>query len=172
METTTKEIRQKLFDDNKSQFIGLAKSMRASGADDKQIQKAIRFQIDNKVKSFYEEKKGLQSIGETIREWILTEYMNPDSKAEMIFYEALTGAGIKFQFQYKSGPYRADYLIGDTLVVELDGPQHRQKARAELDMNRDAYMVKKGYHILRLPLEIIAMDCNAVIEGIKELING
>ena len=164
-EITTNEIQQKLYDSCVEQLKPMAQELRAAGWSDRRIQGVIRFHLKAKIRQYYEDQKTpTQYTSEDLKALV-----KQDSKAEGIFFGALKQAGIDFKFQYKIGPYRADYLIGDNLVVELDGPQHQRKASIEHDQKRDAYMVNKGYNILRLNLDIVAMDPKAAIEGIKEL---
>jgi len=93
------------------------------------------------------------------------QYSSQDSKAEAVFYDMLCKNGIKFKYQYPIGQYRVDYLIGDWLIIELDGPQH-EKNRDEI---RDKYLQKMGYGVLRVPLPTVALDPDAVIREIKAL---
>jgi len=44
------------------------------------------------------------------------------------------------------------------LNVELDGPSHRDPARARFDRARDRFMAAKGYEVLRLPLTGRSVD--------------
>ena len=90
-----------------------------------------------------------------------------DSKAEIIMYNALTKAGISFQFQYKIGPFRVDFLINDSLVFELDGPLHL--LNPEYDAKRKKYIENKGYTVLAVPLWAATYDKQGVIDSIKEL---
>jgi very-short-patch-repair endonuclease len=158
-------MQQKLYDSCMEQLKPMAKELRAAGWSDRRLQGVIRFHLKAKLRQYYEDRKGLSQLTDID----LESLRNKDSKAEAVFYEILKGSDIKFQFQYKIGPYRADYLVGENLVVELDGPQHKRKENIEHDTRRDAYMVGKGYHILRLDLDLVAMDPQAAIQGIKEL---
>lgn len=56
--------------------------------------------------------------------------------------------GYKFVRQHPIGPYFADFACRQRrLVVEIDGSQH---ANSDRDRQRDAFMVEKGWSILRL----------------------
>lgn len=165
MEITTKEIQQRLCNGSKDKLLSLASQMRAAGVNDDGVREAVSKYIDLKVDEFYNQKRELTPLKD-----ILIQCLSmPDSTAEAVFFQMLRDNGIPFQFQYKIGPYVADYLIGDRLVVELDGPVHRKANQKRHDETRDAYMVRLGYHVLRLNLEIIALDIQAAIDGIKEL---
>lgn len=80
----------------------------------------------------------------------------------------LASKGIRFEFQYTIGPYRADFLFADFIVFEIDGPQHNK----DYDDARDKYMRGLGYKIIRAPLWILTTDPEAVIEEIQEAIRG
>src|SRR5688572_22449162 len=55
--------------------------------------------------------------------------------------------GYKFVRQEPIGPYCADFVCRDQkLVVELDGGQHAENVR---DCVRDAFLVSRGYRVLR-----------------------
>ena len=171
METTTSAIKQKLLEDQKGRLLEVAREMRASGASNDSIRRMVQNHITLKAKLFYQKKQELSGVSDCIRDACREiTGTKADSKAEMIFDEMLRASGVKFQFQYRIGPYRADYLVGDNLVVELDGPLHKRKASIDHDQKRDAYMIGKGYHIVRLDLNLVALDPKAAIEGIKELI--
>jgi len=86
-----------------------------------------------------------------------------DSKIEQKFYELLLEEKIPFKFQYNIGPYRADYLVAGFLVVEIDGPQHNKG----YDANRDKYMRRMGYKVIRVPIWILGACPEAVLTEIR-----
>jgi very-short-patch-repair endonuclease len=54
----------------------------------------------------------------------------------------------KFTRQLPIGPYSADYACRQAkLVVELDGSQHAESAR---DQQRDAFLAREGWTVLRV----------------------
>ncbi|AWI89683.1 hypothetical protein C0214_16305 [Methylobacterium sp. DM1] len=56
-------------------------------------------------------------------------------------------AGFKFVRQESIGPYVADFCCREArLIVELDGSQHADSA---YDAERDAWLVERGYRVLR-----------------------
>ena len=144
----------------------MVEELRSAGWSDRRIQGIIRFQIKARIKQYYEDKKIPVKLGDLDIESLRKR----DSKAEMVFYEMMIAAGIKFRFQYKIGPYRADYLIGDNLVVELDGPQHRKQNSVDHDLKRDKYLISRGYNVLRLDLDMVILDPKAAVEGIEEFV--
>ena len=89
-----------------------------------------------------------------------------DSKIEVIFYELLLRNEIPFKFQYKITPYKVDFLISDFLVLEIDGPMHL--LQQEYDERRTEYIKGMGYEVMRVPINILAMGPEVIIEEIKE----
>jgi very-short-patch-repair endonuclease len=171
MEITTSEMQQRLVDESREKLLENAKYMRDHGLKDTEIRRMVQAHVKTKMRQFYSQRKDFSTIGDCIGEAAseMSGIKDRTSKAEMIFHEMLTESGVKFQFQYRIGPYRADYLVGDNLVVELDGPHHKRAESVKHDLVRDAYMIEKGFAILRLDLDVVAMDPKAAIEGIKEL---
>jgi very-short-patch-repair endonuclease len=56
--------------------------------------------------------------------------------------------GLKFRRQFPLGPYLLDFVcLRHRLVIEADGPFHDQAH----DAVRDAWLVAKGFRILRFP---------------------
>ena len=72
--------------------------------------------------------------------------------------------GAKFVQQAPVGPYFADFACRESkLIVELDGSQHVDSAH---DATRDAFLVSKGYSILRFWND----DALRAIDGVCETI--
>jgi very-short-patch-repair endonuclease len=160
METTMNEITQKLLKKNNKHLRPFIEQAQREGMEEGKIIDAVKGYIDTKVREYYN-KADLTRI----KECFDLAGLQPDSKIEGIFYNELTTNGIKFDFQFPIGPYRADYLINKFLVVELDGPQHEKKR----DERRDKYMRQMGYKILRVPTWLLCADSKAVIESIKDI---
>jgi very-short-patch-repair endonuclease len=68
------------------------------------------------------------------------------SGVETLFVSRVRRAGFRVRQQVQIGPDRVDALIGDRLVVELDGERFH---KAHADRVRDARLVLAGYHVLR-----------------------
>ena len=169
METTPKEIILKLHRKVARDFMPIGEALRAEGKDDHDILITFNNHVNGKIKQYYTQKSNNKYIGITISG--IPTIINPDSKAEAIFGDVLTKHKIPYEFQYKIGPYRADYLVSDFLVVEIDGPIHWTDEQKEHDIERDKYIKKMGYKILRLPIWLIAMSQKAIMEEINDLIN-
>ncbi len=89
--------------------------------------------------------------------------INPDSKIELFVHNILQQERLNFAFQYKIGPFRADFLIADSLILEIDGPMHNKK----YDQRRDKYLKKMGYDIMRVPTWLVEMDTDLIIQEIR-----
>lgn len=152
------------------EFYPIAEELAETGHDKDFIVAAFQKQLNLKVQQYYEKnKKGLQSVREIFGD--INNFVSKqtaDSKAEKVFFQMLIEKGMKFEFQYAIGPYRADYLFAGFLVVELDGPQHDKKH----DDIRDNYMKRMGYKIFRVPIMIMMWCPEAVIDEIQEAIKG
>lgn len=71
--------------------------------------------------------------------------------AERLLWAMLRGRqlGAKFRRQHPIGPFFADFFCVEArLVIELDGPIHRQRRRH--DCRRDVWLVACGLRVLRL----------------------
>lgn len=138
------------------------------GCSQSEVEIAIRNHTNLKARKLY--KEGLRP---TLLGNLLTDLSFPerDSKIEYIFSNLLSENKIKFREQYNIGSYKADFLINDFLVVEIDGPHHGVQEQIEHDEKRDNYMRKMGYKVLRVPVWVLSLDMNAVISEVKEIID-
>jgi very-short-patch-repair endonuclease len=75
--------------------------------------------------------------------------------------------GASFRRQAPIGPYFADFLChAANLVVELDGGQHFEKENIERDARRDAFLVSKGFRVLRFSNLDVMTNRQGVLETI------
>jgi very-short-patch-repair endonuclease len=78
--------------------------------------------------------------------------------------------GQKFVRQVPIGIYFADFACRDCmLVVEVDGSQHAQNDR---DRARDAFMVSRGWSVLRIWNVDVLKECDAVLDTILAAVEG
>lgn len=154
------EITQKIKDNALKDFTPLIEQMAAEGMSSEKIAGAFKAHIDGKIKAFYR-RPDFSRVAGLVDKVILR---GPDSKAEWILARMLYDSGIKFVFHKQIGPYEADYIVNDTVIVEIDGPLHDQKR----DQRRDAYLRRMGYRVIRLPIWIISLTPDAAIAEIKE----
>ncbi|MBI2088346.1 MAG: endonuclease domain-containing protein [Deltaproteobacteria bacterium] len=78
--------------------------------------------------------------------------------------------GAKFRRQHPIGNYIADFCCVERhLVVELDGGQHA--VQAEADRRRSAFLVRRGYRVLRFWDSDITEEIEAVLQVIAEALS-
>ena len=75
---------------------------------------------------------------------------------------------LKFRRQAPVGPYIVDFLcIAHRLVVEADGSQHAESKR---DANRDEWLTREGYAILRFSNRDILTARESVLATIAAIV--
>jgi very-short-patch-repair endonuclease len=158
------EITQKIHNKVMFEFAPLAEQLISEGKTQYEVVSTCNDIIQGRIRDYYKLGK-VEHIGNFIRKYIKDE-KDADSKAENIFFGLLKTNDIDFKFQYPIDPYRVDFLLGDDLVVEIDGPQHIEKK----DEKRDKYIQDMGYRILRIPIYILSQDPEMIIKEIKKLI--
>lgn len=72
-----------------------------------------------------------------------------DSGLETYLRERLRWLGLALRFQIWIAGHRTDLLIGDRLVVQIDGATHTGAQRDE-DIRHDAELRLMGYHVIRV----------------------
>jgi len=73
-------------------------------------------------------------------------------------------AGLKFVRQYAIGPYFADFVCREAmLVVELDGGQH---ADSQHDDRRTAFINSQGYAVLRFWNNDVLSNTDGVLDAL------
>lgn len=77
--------------------------------------------------------------------------------------------GVKFRRQHSVGPFIVDFCsLKYKLVIEVDGGQHN--VHTTKDRDRDAFLVKQGYRVLRFWNHQALGDLNAVLDQIWEAV--
>jgi very-short-patch-repair endonuclease len=65
--------------------------------------------------------------------------------------------------------YIVDFVcLGKKLIIELDGGQHALLEEMEKDTQRDAWLEKEGYVVMRFWDNEVLTNMNGVLERIKE----
>lgn len=72
-----------------------------------------------------------------------------DSGLETYLRERLRWLGLSLTFQIWIAGHRTDLLIGDRLVLQVDGASHTGSQRNE-DIRHDAELTLMGYHVIRV----------------------
>lgn len=80
-----------------------------------------------------------------------------DSGIETRFVLLLRRLGISFRQQVWIDGHPVDALIGDLLVVQIDGFAHHQAADRRRDLRADARLILRGYTVLRFDFVQILM---------------
>ena len=162
MNTSTEKIKAELVEKLKPIF---GNHIHKSKVDT--VKRVIDHYVKSKGNGFY--RKDAVHIGSCMVDLVRSlEEVTEDSRAEAIFYNLLFQENIPFKFQYKIGPFSADFLISDSLVFEIDGTMHYMNK--DYDRGRDKYIKRMGYEIMHVPLLILMISPELVINEIKERI--
>jgi very-short-patch-repair endonuclease len=77
--------------------------------------------------------------------------------------------GLKFRRQHPIGRYIVDFVcLEKRLIIELDGGQHALPEKTLKDRERDAWLEKEGYTVVRFWDNEILMNTSGVLETIRE----
>ncbi|MFO1171889.1 MAG: endonuclease domain-containing protein [Hyphomicrobiaceae bacterium] len=81
--------------------------------------------------------------------------------------------GHRFRRQHPLGPYIVDFVcLEQMLVIEVDGATHGKAAELALDGERTAWLVERGYRVMRIGnveiYESIDMVGLAILEALGE----
>lgn len=80
-----------------------------------------------------------------------------DSGLETIFFTRLSWLGLRIVPQAWLYGHRVDFLIGDRLVVQIDGGHHVDGQRTS-DIRHDAELMLRGYHVIRVGYQQVMHD--------------
>jgi very-short-patch-repair endonuclease len=96
------------------------------------------------------------------------ELRNQATPAERSLWKAMSRrqiAGYKFSRQMPIGPYFADFLCREAmLVIELDGYSHN--LQQDYDTRRDTYMADQGYKVIRFTNADVLGNVDGVVQTI------
>ena len=77
--------------------------------------------------------------------------------------------GMKFRRQHPVGHYIADFVcLERRLIIELDGGQHSLPEELLRDRQRDAWLEKEGYTVVRFWDNEVLTNTKGVLEVIRE----
>ncbi len=77
--------------------------------------------------------------------------------------------GLKFRRQHPIGKYIVDFIcLERKIVIELDGGQHTEPEKREYDRERDNWLEKEGYRVLRFCDNDVLLNIRGVLEVIRE----
>ncbi|HQT92593.1 MAG TPA: endonuclease domain-containing protein [Candidatus Kryptobacter bacterium] len=81
--------------------------------------------------------------------------------------------GAHFRRQVPLGPYFCDFLsVKAMLVVEVDGSQHYTKEGLAHDEERDAFLRRRGFTVLRFTDAEVLKNIDGVLQRIFEQVQG
>jgi len=80
-----------------------------------------------------------------------------DSGLETIFFTRLRWLGLRIVPQVWLYGHRVDFLIGERLVVQIDGGHHVDGQRTS-DIRHDAELMLRGYHVIRVGYQQVIHD--------------
>lgn len=76
--------------------------------------------------------------------------------------------GLKFRRQAPIGNYIVDFVCKEKkLIIELDGSGHLSLEQSQHDEQRDIFLKKQGYSIIRIYNNEINKNINSVLEKIR-----
>jgi very-short-patch-repair endonuclease len=77
--------------------------------------------------------------------------------------------GLKFRRQHQIGKYIVDFVCFEKmLIIELDGGQHAEPGKKEYDRERDNWLEKEGYLVLRFWDNEVLLNTKGVLTVIRE----
>ena len=86
---------------------------------------------------------------------------------EVLLWQALRPADVKFRRQHPCGPFVLDfYCPAAKLVIEIEGIVHDRGDRPRRDEARFAWLERQGYSVLRIPAVDVLKDAGDAAEAI------
>jgi very-short-patch-repair endonuclease len=81
-------------------------------------------------------------------------------------------SGRKFRRQQSLGNYIVDFFCSsEKLIIELDGDPHGDYIQVEKDIERDNFLKKQGYKIIRFENKLVFQDEKYILKKIEENFN-
>ncbi len=81
-----------------------------------------------------------------------------DSGLETVFIDGMRALGLAVRQQVWIDGHPVDVLVGEALVVQLDGFAHHQGADRRRDIRADARLTLRGYTVLRFDFQQVLFD--------------
>ena len=109
-------------------------------------------------------------ISTTVRRAAAKKLRADTTPHERILWRALKELpteGTHFRRQAPIGPYVVDFFCpAKRLIVELDGGHHNEDETARRDQERQLWLEREGYRVIRFWNSEITQDLTAVLERI------
>ncbi|MGV9010898.1 endonuclease domain-containing protein [Brevundimonas sp.] len=91
--------------------------------------------------------------------------------AEAKLWDRLRRLKIRVRRQVPIGPYVVDFAcLRAKLVIEVDGGVHQRTDIAVRDIERDAWLTRQGFRVIRIPNARVEDDLDAVVTDIQKAI--
>lgn len=90
-----------------------------------------------------------------------------DSGLETHFRELMASIGVVIRQQVWIDGHPVDGLVGDSLVVQIDGFAHHRSADRRRDLRQDARLILRGYTVLRFDYVQVLFEPEYVIETVR-----
>ena len=75
--------------------------------------------------------------------------------------------GLKFRSQFPIGPITVDFAcLSHRLIIEVDGEGHNRGDQPRRDVARDAFLMEKGFDVMRIAARGVLADLGGVVCGI------
>lgn len=108
--------------------------------------------LTNIINGYADKMRNNPTESESLFTWIL-EYASEDKNN---LFEVNIPFKTQVPIKTKNNHYYiADFLIGDTLIIEIDGGYHKTKEQIKKDNQRTNNLNKSGYDIIRITNEEI-----------------
>jgi very-short-patch-repair endonuclease len=109
-------------------------------------------------------------VSASIRRAVAKKLRANTTPHERILWRALKELpvdGTHFRRQAPIGPYVVDFFCpAKRLILELDGGHHNEDETAKRDSERQLWLEREGYHVIRFWNSEITGDLTAVLERI------
>lgn len=143
---------------------------------------AFTIYTDSRPRRRKEEDGRFPLISEADADWLQQVRNCTESPAEIAFLDAmvdafklvprgrlLCGGNLTLRMQVEIQRYRLDFLVDETLVVEIDGAAwHSSDEAVERDRRRDAFLSEQGYTVLRIPARIALYQPAEAVRMVRE----
>ncbi|WP_203292616.1 endonuclease domain-containing protein [Maricaulis parjimensis] len=104
---------------------------------------------------------------------LLRKRMTPHEVKLWAALRLLRSQGIRFRRQVPLGAYIVDFACFDPkLVIEVDGSQHTLDSHARRDRERDAWLERQGFAVLRMWNHEVNDNFDGVMDAIGEYLRG
>jgi very-short-patch-repair endonuclease len=112
----------------------------------------------------------MSMVSASIRRAVAKKLRANTTPHERILWRALKELpvdGAHFRRQAPIGPYVVDFFCpAKRLILELDGGHHNEDETAKRDSERQLWLEREGYHVIRFWNSEITGDLTAVLERI------